>query len=100
MQISNPAWIWQPQCFLGDRQPRTISPCSGRAATWRLERRPHVGGRTQAGCQDAAAAEHLTRGGGANFGLLGWWQGAILLFGYGPAFTGDGSLTTIRRDIT
>jgi ABC-2 type transport system permease protein len=48
----------------------------------------------------ATALSNLTRGVGANFGLLTWWQGGLLLVAYGAAFAGLGSLLLTRRDIT
>ncbi len=48
----------------------------------------------------AAAASNLTRGQGARFGLFNWWQGTLLMLGYGLVFAAVGSLILTKRDIT
>jgi hypothetical protein len=48
----------------------------------------------------ATAAANLTRGVGAEYGLLVWWGGALLMLAYGLAFASTGSLLLARRDIT
>ena len=48
----------------------------------------------------ATAAANLTRGRGADFGLFNWWQGALLMLGYGLFFAALGSFILIQRDIT
>jgi ABC-2 type transport system permease protein len=48
----------------------------------------------------ATAASNLTRGQGADFGLFSWWQGTLLMLGYGLAFAVVGSFVLNRRDIT
>jgi hypothetical protein len=37
---------------------------------------------------------------GAEYGLLVWWGGALLMLAYGLAFASTGSLLLARRDIT
>lgn len=50
----------------------------------------------------ADAASNLTRntGNGPHFDLFNWWQGALLMLGYGLGFALIGSLLLSRRDIT
>lgn len=48
----------------------------------------------------AIAAANLTRGRGTEFGLFTWWQGALLMLGYGLFFAAAGSFILTRRDIT
>lgn len=48
----------------------------------------------------ATAAASVSRGRGASFGLFAWWQGALLVLGYGLAFAVIGSLILTRRDIS
>jgi hypothetical protein len=48
----------------------------------------------------ATAASNLTRGRGIDFGLFNWWQGALLMLGYGLVFALIGSIVLTRRDIT
>jgi hypothetical protein len=48
----------------------------------------------------ASAAANITRGRGADFGLFSWWEGALLMLGYGLAFAAIGSLVLTRRDIS
>ncbi len=48
----------------------------------------------------AAAASNLTRGQGARFGLFNWWQGTLLMLGYGLVFAAVGSLILTKHDIT
>ncbi len=48
----------------------------------------------------AVAAANLTRDRGADFGLFNWWQGALLMLGYGLFFAALGSFILTRRDIT
>jgi ABC-type transport system involved in multi-copper enzyme maturation permease subunit len=48
----------------------------------------------------ATAASNLTRGRGADFGLFSWWQGALLMLGYGLVFAVLGSVILTRRDIS
>jgi ABC-2 type transport system permease protein len=48
----------------------------------------------------ATAAANVTRGRGADFGLFNWWEGALLMLGYGLAFALLGSLILTQRDIT
>ncbi len=49
----------------------------------------------------ATAAANITRErGDADFGLLNWWQGALLMLAYGLVFALLGSLILTRRDIT
>jgi hypothetical protein len=48
----------------------------------------------------AAAASRLSRGQGARFGLLNWWEGTLLMLFYGLAFAAIGSLILAQRDIT
>ncbi len=48
----------------------------------------------------ATAASNLTRGRGADFGLFSWWQGALLMLGYGLLFAAVGSIILTRRDIS
>ena len=46
----------------------------------------------------ATAASNLTRGRGADFGLFSWWQGALLMLGYGLVFAVVGSIILTRRE--
>jgi ABC-2 type transport system permease protein len=48
----------------------------------------------------ATAASNLTRGRGADFGLFNWWQGTLLMLGYGLFFAALGSVILVQRDIT
>jgi ABC-2 type transport system permease protein len=48
----------------------------------------------------ATATARLTRGVNAEFGLLTWWQGAILMLGYGLTLATAGTLTLSKRDLT
>jgi ABC-2 type transport system permease protein len=48
----------------------------------------------------AIAASNLTRGMGTKFGLFHWWQGGLLMLGYGLVFAAIGSVILTRRDIT
>jgi ABC-2 type transport system permease protein len=48
----------------------------------------------------ASAAASVSRGRAMNFGLFAWWQGALLMLGYGLAFAIVGSFILTRRDIT
>jgi ABC-type transport system involved in multi-copper enzyme maturation permease subunit len=48
----------------------------------------------------ATAAANLTRGRGSDFGLFNWWQGTLLMLGYGLVFAAIGSYMLTRRDIT
>jgi ABC-2 type transport system permease protein len=48
----------------------------------------------------AIAAANLTRGMGSRFGLFHWWQGGLLMLGYGLVFAAVGSLILTQRDIT
>lgn len=48
----------------------------------------------------AIAASNLTRGREATFGLFNWWQGSLLMLGYGLFFATLGSLILTRRDIS
>jgi len=48
----------------------------------------------------AIAASNLTRGMGSRFGLFNWWEGGLLILGYGLFFAVVGSLVLTRRDIT
>ncbi len=48
----------------------------------------------------AIAASNLTRGMGTKFGLFHWWQGGLLIVGYGLVFAAIGSVILTRRDIT
>jgi ABC-type transport system involved in multi-copper enzyme maturation permease subunit len=48
----------------------------------------------------ATAASNLTRGMGSDFGLFNWWQGGLLMLGYGMVFAAIGSFILNRRDIT
>ncbi len=48
----------------------------------------------------AAAASRLTRGMGNHYGLFNWWQGMLLMLGYGLAFAAIGSYILTQRDIT
>ncbi len=48
----------------------------------------------------ASAAANITRGRGVDFGLFSWWEGALLMLGYGLAFAAIGSFVLTRRDIT
>ncbi|HXW38077.1 MAG TPA: hypothetical protein VEJ44_00165 [Acidimicrobiales bacterium] len=48
----------------------------------------------------ASAAASVSRGRAATFGLFSWWEGALLMLGYGLAFAFIGSLVLGQRDIT
>ena len=48
----------------------------------------------------ATAAASVSRGREVSFGLFSWWQGALLVLGYGLAFAVIGSLILTRRDIS
>jgi ABC-2 type transport system permease protein len=48
----------------------------------------------------AIAAANLTRGMGSRYGLFHWWQGGLLMLGYGLFFAAIGSLILSHRDIT
>jgi hypothetical protein len=48
----------------------------------------------------AIAASNLTRGMGVKFGLFHWWQGGLLMLGYGLVFAAIGSVILTRSDIT
>ena len=48
----------------------------------------------------AAAASNLTRGMGSRFGLFNWWEGALLMLGYGLFFAALGSVILTQRDIS
>jgi ABC-type transport system involved in multi-copper enzyme maturation permease subunit len=48
----------------------------------------------------ATAAANLTRGRGMDVTLFNWWEGALLMLGYGLIFAAIGSLALTRRDIT
>lgn len=48
----------------------------------------------------ATAAASVTRGRQSGFGLFSWWQGALLVLGYGLAFAVIGSVILTRRDIS
>lgn len=48
----------------------------------------------------AAAASNLTRGRGNDFGLFNWWEGGLLMLGYGILFALVGSFVLTQRDIT
>jgi ABC-type transport system involved in multi-copper enzyme maturation permease subunit len=48
----------------------------------------------------AAAASNLTRGMGSRFGLFNWWEGALLMLGYGLFFAALGSVILNQRDIS
>jgi hypothetical protein len=37
---------------------------------------------------------------GSDFGLFNWWQGGLLMLGYGMVFAAIGSFILNRRDIT
>ena len=43
---------------------------------------------------------NLTRGRGADFGLSNWWQGTLLMLGYGLFFAALGPVILVQRDIT
>ncbi len=48
----------------------------------------------------ASAAASVSRGRAMDFGLFAWWQGALLMLGYGLLFAAVGSYILTRRDIT
>ncbi len=48
----------------------------------------------------ASAAASVTRGRAMSFGLFSWWEGALLMLGYGLIFAAIGSFILTRRDIT
>ena len=48
----------------------------------------------------ASAAASVTRGRAMNFGLFSWWEGALLMLGYGLVFAVIGSFILTQRDIT
>jgi len=51
----------------------------------------------------AAAVDHsggFFGGGGVHLGLLAWWQGALVLVGYGLATAATGLGTAVRADVT
>lgn len=48
----------------------------------------------------ASAAASVTRGRAMNYGLFSWWEGALLMLGYGLVFAAIGSYILTRRDIT
>jgi len=48
----------------------------------------------------ASAAASVSRGRAMDFGLFAWWQGALLMLGYGLLFAVVGSLILTQRDIT
>ncbi len=48
----------------------------------------------------ATAAASVTRGRAGHFGLFTWWEGSLLMLGYGLAFAVIGSIILSRRDIT
>jgi ABC-type transport system involved in multi-copper enzyme maturation permease subunit len=48
----------------------------------------------------ASAAASVTRGHGSTFGLFAWWEGALLMLGYGLIFALIGSAILTQRDIT
>lgn len=48
----------------------------------------------------ASAASSVSRGRAGEFGLFDWWQGALLMLGYGLAFAAIGSVALTRRDIS
>jgi ABC-2 type transport system permease protein len=48
----------------------------------------------------AAAAASVSRGRAMQLGLFSWWEGALLMLGYGLLFAAIGSYILTRRDIT
>ena len=48
----------------------------------------------------AAAVANLTRGRGNDFGLFNWWEGGLLLLGYGFVFAIVGAFIMTERDVT
>jgi ABC-type transport system involved in multi-copper enzyme maturation permease subunit len=48
----------------------------------------------------ASAAASVSRGQAMNYGLFAWWEGALLMLGYGLIFAAIGSLILTERDIT
>jgi ABC-2 type transport system permease protein len=48
----------------------------------------------------AAAAASVSRGRAMHLGLFSWWEGALLMLGYGLVFAAIGSYILTRRDIT
>jgi ABC-2 type transport system permease protein len=48
----------------------------------------------------ASAAASVSRGQAVNFGLFSWWEGALLMLGYGLLFAAIGSSILTKRDIT
>ena len=48
----------------------------------------------------ASAAASVSRGRATDFGLFSWWEGALLMLGYGLLFAVVGSLVLTRRDIS
>ncbi len=48
----------------------------------------------------ANAAASVSRGRATDYGLFSWWEGALLMLGYGLLFAAIGSYVLTRRDIT